>query len=111
MKIRKNDTVVIINGKDRGKRGRVMSVNLKSGRVLIEGANMVKRHVKSTAQARQAGIIDQPAPVQVSNVMLICPKSDKPERIGYRIVTVQEGGQPRLRKVRVCKGCNEEIDS
>ena len=111
MKIRKNDTVVIIKGKDRGKRGRVMSVNLKSGRVMVEGATMVKRHVKSSAQARQAGIIDQPAPVRVSNVMLICPKSDKPERVGYKFVTLQEGGQPRRRKVRVCKSCNEEIDS
>jgi len=103
MKIRKNDTVLVIAGKDRGKKGKVRQALPKKDTVIVEGVNMVKRHSRARGVARQAGIIELEAPLRMSNVMLLCNKCNKPTRVGYRFLS--DG-----RKTRVCRACYEVID-
>jgi large subunit ribosomal protein L24 len=103
MKIRKNDTVLVIAGKDRGKKGKVRKALPKKDKVIVEGVNMIKRHSRAKGQARQAGIIELEAPLDISNVMLICNKCNKPARVGFRFLS--DG-----RKARVCRSCDEIID-
>jgi len=103
MKIRKNDTVLVIAGKDKGKKGKVRFAYPKDERLLVEGVNFTKKHVRATGQVRQAGIIEREAPLHVSNVMLLCNKCNRPTRIGFRFL---EDGK----KVRICRSCGEVID-
>ena len=103
MKIRKDDTVLIIVGKDRGKKGKVRFAHPRDGRLLVEGINMIKKAARATGRTRQAGIIEQEASINVSNAMLLCNKCDKPARLGFRFL---EDGK----KVRYCKSCGEVID-
>ncbi len=103
MGIKKNDSVLVISGKEKGKRGRVISVSPSKDNVLIEKINIIKKHMKPFRKYTQGGIIEKEAPVHISNVMLICPKCNKPTRIGN---TVLQSG----RKVRVCKKCREVMD-
>lgn len=103
MKIKKNDNVLVIAGKDKGKKGKVRFVYPKHQKVIVEGANFIKKHARATGQARQAGIIDREAPLAISNVMLLCEKCHKPARVGYRFL---EDGK----KVRYCKNCQEVVD-
>jgi large subunit ribosomal protein L24 len=103
MKIRKNDTVLIIVGKDRGKKGKVRRALPKEKKVIVEGLNMIKRHSRAKGQARQAGIIELEAPMDVSNVMFICGKCNRPTRVGFRFLS--DG-----RKARICRACDEVID-
>ena len=103
MKIRKNDTVLVIAGKDKGKKGKVRFAYPKDERILVEGINFIKKHSKARGQVRQAGIIDLEVPIHVSNVMLLCDKCNHPVRIGSRFL---EDG----RKVRFCRSCKEVID-
>ena len=102
-KIRKGDKVVAIAGKDKGKTGEVLRVLRKEERVLVQGMNMVKRHQRPS-QASPGGIMDKEAPVHISNVALIDPRSSEPTRVGYKVV---EGG----RKVRFARRSGEMIDS
>jgi large subunit ribosomal protein L24 len=101
--IRREDTVLVTAGKEKGKKGRVLSVMPGSNRVLIERVNIVKRHMKPSKQYSQGGIIDKEAPVHRANVMLVCPKCSSPTRVGNLILG--DG-----RKVRVCKKCKEVMD-
>jgi len=103
MDIRKNDTVLIIAGKDRGKKGRVRFAYPKKERLLVEGINFVKKHSRARGAVRQAGIIEREAPIHISNVMLICAKCNKPARVGSRFLA--DG-----RKVRFCRVCGEVVD-
>ena len=103
MKIRKNDTVLVIAGKDKGKKGKVRFARPKDERILVEGVNFIKKHSRARGQAKQAGIIDLEAPIHVSNVMLLCSKCDHLTRVGF---TFLEDG----RKVRTCRSCHEVID-
>ena len=96
MKIRKNDTVLVIAGKDKGKKGKVRFAYPKDERVLVEGINFIKKHTRARGQVRQAGIIEREAPIHVSNVMLLCSKCNHPTRVGFRFL---EDGK----KVRVCR--------
>ena len=102
-KIRKNDEVLVMLGRDRGKKGKVLIAQPEKDRLIVEGVNMIKRHMKPTATVRQAGIVEKEAPIHVSDVKLICKKCNQPARVGYRYL---EGGN----KVRVCKKCHEVID-
>ncbi len=102
-KIKKGDRVQILAGKSKGLRGDVLSVNPKSSRVTVQGANMVKRHTKPT-QTNPGGIVEKEAALHISNVAHIDPKTDKPTRVGFK--TLDDG-----RKVRVAKGSGELIDS
>jgi large subunit ribosomal protein L24 len=103
MDIRKNDMVVVIAGKDRGKKGKVRFAYPKSGRLMVEGVNFVKKHSRARGAARQAGIIEREATIPVSNVMLLCSKCNHPARLGSHFLA--DG-----RKVRVCRSCGEVID-
>jgi large subunit ribosomal protein L24 len=103
MKIKKNDNVLVIRGKDRGKTGKVRFAYPKKSRIIVEGVNMVKRHARPTGQARQAGIIEREAALQVAHVMLLCGKCNHPVRVGLR--TLEDG-----RKVRFCHACGEVVD-
>ncbi len=103
MKIKKNDTVLVISGKDKGKKGKVRFAFPKDNRLFIEGVNMIKKHAKAKGQARQAGIIELEGPVNVASVMLMCDKCNKPTRVGYR--KLEDG-----RRVRVCRTCHEVMD-
>jgi large subunit ribosomal protein L24 len=95
LKIRKNDTVQVISGKDRGKRGRVIEVQPKKGRVRVEGVNKVKRHTKPNPQRNvKGGIVEREHPIHVSNVALVDPKSDKPARVGWKTLT--DGSKIRI---------------
>jgi len=101
MKIRKGDNVKILSGKDRGKMGKVLRVIPKEGKVLVEGLNLVKKHVKPKKQGEKGQRVSIPAPVDASNAMLVCPKCSKPSRIGYKLI-----GE---KKHRVCKKCSKEL--
>ena len=103
MKIRQNDRVQIMRGKDLGKRANVQRMLPKNGRALVEGLNMVKRHLKASANIRQAGIVLKEAPIQIANLSLVCSHCDKPVKVG--VTTLEDG-----RKVRVCRSCKEAID-
>jgi large subunit ribosomal protein L24 len=101
--IKKNDTVIVIVGKEKGKSGRVLSVYPSKDQVLIEKINIIKKHMKPTRKYTQGGIIEKEAPLNISNVMLVCPKCSKPTRIGNSLM--QDG-----RKLRTCRKCREVID-
>ena len=103
MKIKKDDTVLVITGKDRGKKGKVRFAYPETKKLIVEGLNFVKKHSKAKGQAKQAGIIDLEARLSVSKVMLLCAKCNKPARIGYK--TLEDG-----RKVRFCRVCHEVIE-
>ena len=101
--IKKNDTVKVIAGKDKGKNGKVLRVIAKKDRVIVEKINMIKRHMKPSQQTRQGGILEKESPIHVSNLMLICSKCTDPTRVGYKTLDDE-------RKVRYCKKCQEVLD-
>ncbi len=118
MKVKKGDLVQVLSGKDRGKQGRVLDARPRERRVIVENLNVVKRHtrpkpIRDTSrmggpQIIPGGVIDKPAPLPVSNVMVICPTCKRPTRIGM----VEKDVKGELRHVRVCKraDCGQEID-
>ena len=101
--VRRGDTVAVIAGRERGKRGKVLRVLPVAGRVIVEKVNMMKKHQRPTQKLRQGGIIEREGPLALSNVLVVCPRCDKPSRTGVKILT--DG-----RKVRTCRRCNESID-
>ena len=103
MRIRSGDTVLVISGKEKGKTGRVERQATKDNRVVVEGVNLITRHVRPRPGVRQSGRIQQEAPIHVSNVVLICNKCNQPVR--PRIVTLETGD-----RVRGCPKCEEVID-
>jgi large subunit ribosomal protein L24 len=108
--VKKGDTVQVIAGKDKGLKGKVISADPESSRVLVEGANRIKKHTKVTQSARgsqQGGIVTQEAPVHVSNVQVVCPSCGKPSRVGHR--RSEADGSGKTHSVRVCKRCNGDI--
>ena len=102
-RIRKEDTVLVMKGKDRGRSGAVRLVIPKDKRVIVTGINMVKRHQRSTGPQKVGGIIEREAPIAVANVRPLCPSCNKPVRVGYRVL-------PDGRKVRCCKKCDANFD-
>jgi len=100
--VKKDDNVIVITGKDKGKKGRVIAAYPRENRVLIEGVNMVKKHSRPSQQNPQGGIVEQEAAIHVSNVMLLDPKTNKPTRVGYKVL---DNGK----KVRIAKS-GETID-
>jgi large subunit ribosomal protein L24 len=103
MHVRRGDTVGVIAGRERGKRGKVLRVLSEKGRVVVEHVNMIKRHQRPTQKLRQGGIIEREGALAVSNVLPICARCDKPSRTGIK--TLADG-----RKTRTCKRCGEAID-
>jgi len=102
--IKKDDKVKVIVGKDKGKIGKVLNLKRKHGRIIIENINMMKKHARASAKHSQGGIIESEAPIHWSNVMLICNKCVTPVRI--KMKRLEDG-----KKIRVCRKCNEIIDS
>lgn len=101
MRLRRGDLVEVISGDERGRRGKVVKVLRKEGRVVVEGVNLVKRHRRMTRADRPGGIVEIPAPIHASNLKLLCPRCGQPARIRYRVV---EG-----KRVRACRRCGEAI--
>lgn len=102
--VKKGDTVIVLNGKDESKKGKVLMVYPENSRVLVEGVNMSTKHKKPRSQTQQGGIIHQESPIHSSKVMLVCPRCGKPTRVGKKVLETGE-------KDRVCKKCNETIDT
>ena len=102
-KVKRNDTVEITTGKDRGKRGEVRRVITREQRIVVAGANLVRRHRRQRSATEASAIIDVEAPLHISNVRVVCPSCSDATRVGFRLL---EDG----RKVRYCKRCNEAMD-
>ncbi|MGI5986077.1 MAG: 50S ribosomal protein L24 [Clostridiales bacterium] len=102
MNIRKNDKVIVLSGKDKGKEGMVISADPKNGKVIVEGVNVAKRHLKARRPGEEGGIIKKETPIYASKVMRVCPKCGKPTREAHKFLN--DGS-----KVRVCKKCGETI--
>ena len=102
-KIRRDDMVLVTNGKERGKRGQVREVFTKQDRAIVQGLNLVKRHQRQQSERTPAGIIEKEAPIHMSNLKLICRACQKPTHVGFRV-------RPDRVKVRVCHLCSEDID-
>nr|WP_174391328.1 50S ribosomal protein L24 [Caldanaerobius polysaccharolyticus] len=103
MHVKKGDMVVVISGDDKGKKGKILKAFPKTGKVLVEGVNIVTKHQKPRPGVQQAGIIHEEAPIDSSNVMLYCPNCNRGVRYKREILSNGE-------KVRVCKICNEALD-
>lgn len=101
MKIKKGDIVLVISGKDRGRKGKVIEAFPRQGKVIIEGINLRKKHVKPKKSGEKGQIVETPVPLNASDVKLICPKCGKAVRIGYKL----EG----KKKHRICKKCEQEV--
>lgn len=101
--VKKGDNVIILNGKDRGKKGKVLSVQPSKHMVLVEGVNMSTKHVKPRNQYQQGGIVHQELPINADKVMLVCGKCGSPTKVGRKVL---DNGS----KIRYCKKCGEEID-
>jgi large subunit ribosomal protein L24 len=101
--VKKEDTVIVISGKDKGKKGRVIAAYPRENKVLVEGVNLVKKHAKPSQTNPQGGIVNQEAPIHASNVMLVDPKTGLPTRVGYKVL---DNGK----KVRVAKRSGAVID-
>lgn len=101
MKLHKGDTVTLVRGKDSGKTGKIEKVFSKEDKVVVEGLNQFKRHIKARMPGQKSEIITLTKPVNVANVMLLCPKCKKLTRVGYKVVKDQ--------KARICKKCKSEL--
>lgn len=101
MNVKKNDTVVVLSGKDKGKQGKVLSVNPEAGKVVVEGVSVATRHQKARRQGEEGGIVKKETPIYACKVMTVCPKCNKATRVAHKIVDGE--------KVRVCKHCGAEI--
>ncbi|MDD5551999.1 MAG: 50S ribosomal protein L24 [Candidatus Pacebacteria bacterium] len=105
MKIKKEDNVLITAGKDRGRKGKVFKIFPKQNKIIVEGLNIIKKHVRPKKEGEKGQIVDMPRPIDVSNVKLICPKCKKPTKVGYKI----KKDKDKQKKYRLCKKCNAEI--
>jgi len=104
LRIRKNDMVVVLSGREKGKTGKVLKVNPKNRRAILENVNFMKKHTRANQAKRQkGGIVEREAPLDISNLMLVCPECDKPSRIRYKILE-------NKKKVRTCAKCEGLID-
>ena len=111
MHVKSKDTVIVISGKDKGKKGKVSAAFPKLNRVTVEGVNVVTKHQKARNQAQPGGIIHKEMPIDASNVMLVCPKCGKAVRVSHKVEHTQnENGKSVRKMVRVCKKCGAEID-
>jgi len=101
MKIKKGDQVLIISGKDRGRKGKVLEAFPEESRILVEGINLRKKHQRPKRSGEKGQIVEMPGPIYISNVKLICPKCGKATRVGYKVLNKN--------KFRICKKCGQEI--
>lgn len=104
MKIRKNDNVMVIAGNDKGKTGKVLKVFPKHSRLIVEGINIRKKHTKPSQRAPQGGIQEKEAPIHISNVMILDPKSNEPTRIGSKIILDDKTGKKKIARISRASG-------
>lgn len=104
MKIRKNDTVMVVAGNDKGRTGKILKVFPQLNRVIVEGINMRKRHTKANQKNPQGGITEKEAPIHASNVMILDPKSNEPTRIGSQIILDEKTGKKKIARVSKLSG-------
>lgn len=102
MKVVKNDTVLVVSGNFRGKKGKILKVFPKEQRIIVEGVNFIKKHTKKSQKNPQGGIIEREAPIHVSNVKVVCAKCGVPARIGRKVLD-------NKKRVRICKTCGEML--
>ena len=107
MKVRKNDTVLVISGDDKGKTGKILKVFLPKNRIIVEGVNFIKRHMRPTQRNPKGGILEKESPIQVSKVMFQCPKCGQLARVAHKLI--QAEGSPETNRVRICRKCGEII--
>ncbi len=100
MRLKKNDTVTVLKGKERGKKGKILKLNPEKMNAIVENINMVKKHMRKTRDNPKGGIIMRESPVKIPNLMLVCPRCSKPTRVGFILLT--DGS-----KKRVCRKCKE----
>lgn len=110
MKIKKGDKIKILAGKDKGKIGKVLQVFQSANRASIEGLNLLVKHMRPRKQGEKGQRIEFPAPLNLSNVILVCSKCDKPTRVAYKYLEVTKNDVKQKRKVRICKKCKQAID-
>ena len=111
MFVKSKDQVVVISGKDKGAKGKVIAAAPKTGKVIVEGVAMVTKHQKSRAQGQPGGIIKKEAFIDASNVMVICPKCGKATRVAHKAVEVTgKDGKVSTKSVRICKKCGAQLD-
>jgi large subunit ribosomal protein L24 len=113
LSLRKDDLVEVIAGRDKGKTGRILSIHPAAGRVTVEKVNLVKRHVKPSQKYPQGGILEKEIPIHYSNVLLVCPKCNTGRRHGMKVAEQKgkKGSTAKQTKVRVCKKCDQTIES
>lgn len=99
--VKRDDNVYVLSGAEAGKSGKVLQVDRKNGRVIIEGVNLVKKHKKPRSRTQTGGIVEMEAPINASNVMVVCPKCKRPAKTGTRVLDSGE-------RVRFCKACDED---
>ena len=109
MKIKKGDKVLITSGKSRGKTGKVLQVFSETERIIVDGLNMGKKHVRPKKEGEKGQIVEIAMPLNVSNVKLICPKCNQATRVGFRVAEAKKGTKKSRIKSRVCKKCDSEI--
>ena len=105
MNVHKNDNVIVIAGNARGKSGKILKIFRENHRVIVEGVNIIKRHTRASQKNPQGGIVQKEAPINASNVMVICPKCNKPSRIGHK--SVSDSATSRKHTMRICRNCEE----
>ncbi|MEP7146519.1 MAG: 50S ribosomal protein L24 [bacterium] len=108
-RIRKNDSVKIVSGNSKGSVGKVLFINREKGRVIVEGVNIIHRHSKPNQKNQQGGIVKREAPINISNIMLMCPKTNQPTRIGSKIIKDEKTG--KVSRMRLSKKSGEIIIS
>lgn len=108
MKLKKGDQIIVTKGKDKGRKGKIEKVFPKSGKILIPGINVYKRHMKSRGEKQPGGIVDIVKPLPVSNVALLCPKCNKPTRLGLK-VDKKDLSRRQAGKLRICRKCQSVI--
>jgi len=107
MKIRKNDTVMVITGDDKGKTGKVLKVFPDENKILVEGINFIKRHTRGTQKNPKGGILEKEAAFHISNVLVYCSKCGASTKVGHKVITSDASGKPE--KVRICRRCGEVL--
>ncbi|HPG39510.1 MAG TPA: 50S ribosomal protein L24 [bacterium] len=107
MRVRKNDQVVVIAGNYKGKKGKVLKVYPEKKQIIVEGVHFIKRHSRPSQQNPKGGIVEKEAPIHVSNVMVLCPKTGVPTRLGFKVI--YDDTKKRNNRIRVCKKSGEMI--
>jgi large subunit ribosomal protein L24 len=110
MNIKKGDKVKILAGKDQGKIGKVLQVFAAANRASVEGLNLLIKHMRPRKQGEKGQRIEFPAPINLSNVMLVCPKCDRPTRVAHKYLEVMKNDIKQKKKVRICKKCKQVMD-